>query len=115
MSRTKTLPTSVLEREKHQGDYEFEYALEHDIAEIERAEENLRNLASDKQVKGIVKLQWGQDNENYERDDDEKSNKKDKPITVNKQKLDMSNSIDLVALSRYNYKKFLSRYDATFE
>ena len=48
-------------------------------------------------------------------DKDIKFNGTDGSSGITALKLDMSNSIDLVALSRYNYRKFLARYDATFE
>mgnify|MGYP003132407662 CR=1 FL=1 len=110
MSYTRTR-TSVLESEKHNDDNEFERQTEQELQRIQEAESNLRKLGNEGKVADKDKTQFSADNDAY------KSN----VITVRLQEkkaeddIDFTNDVDLVALSRSNFNKFMNRYDVTFE
>jgi len=103
------LSVRTISENKHPFELNEEEALKMDL----EAEEKLRALASEEKVKRKDKLQYNVDRDNNE---SETLIVNTRTLPVKKiENIDYSTDVDLVALSRFNHSRFLSRYDVTFE
>jgi len=103
------LSVRTITENKHPFELNEEEALKMDL----EAEEKLRALASEEKVKRKDKLQYNVDRDNNE---SETLIVNTRTLPVKKiENIDLSDDVDLISLSRFNYNRFLQRYDTTFE
>tara|TARA_R100000773_G_scaffold43407_1_gene41847 strand:+ start:295 stop:627 length:333 start_codon:yes stop_codon:yes gene_type:complete len=108
MSRTR-VSTAVYEKHQDKPDI-FEQNIREELDMIEEAESKLKALASEKPVSSQEKTQYDADEKRLTSNVINVKIQEKRPITS----INTEDEVDLVALSRSNYNKFMNRYDVDF-
>jgi len=108
MSRTR-VSTAVYEKHQEKPDI-YEQNIREELDMIEEADAKLKALASEDFVPSQGKTQYDADEKSFTSNVLNVRIQEKRPITS----INTQDEVDLVALSRSNFNKFMNRYDVDF-